>query len=128
MDDHERYRIEKVAQDGEPIAPKEVRQKFVKQCGVIVRDYIQIIVREWNNLWAGGFLYVRNFAKENLWKKIMVHFTLPAPEVDLDEEEPNEDDTERRKVALEKKVKHWTLKKMAELFNKKIAHQLYLER
>ena len=98
LDDHERYRIEKFAQDGEPIAPKEVRKKFVKQCGVIIRDYIPIIVREWNKPRVGGVRYVRNSAKQNLWKKIMVHFTLPVPEVDPDEEEPNEEDTETKKL------------------------------
>ena len=103
MDDHERYRIEEVSQDGQPIAPNDVKQKFVKQCGVVVRDYIPITVREWNKPRAGGVRYAGPLAKENLWKKIMVHFTLPAPEVDPDEEEPNEEDTERRKVALEKK-------------------------
>ena len=46
----------------------------------------------------------------------MVHFTLPAPEVDPDEEEPNEEVTERKKAALEEKVKEWALKKMAEQF------------
>ena len=46
----------------------------------------------------------------------MVHFTLPAPEVDPDEEELNEEDTEREKAALEEKVKQWALKKMAEQF------------
>ena len=46
----------------------------------------------------------------------MVHFTLPAPKVDPDEEEPHEEDTERKKAALEEKVKQWALKKMAEQF------------
>ena len=46
----------------------------------------------------------------------MVHFTLPAPEVDPNEEEPNEEDTKREKAALEEKVKQFALKKMAELF------------
>ena len=103
MDDHARYRIEQVAQDGQPIAPIDVKQKCVKQCGVVVRDYIPITVREWNKPRAGGVRYVGTLAKENLWKKVMVHFSLQAPEVDPDEEEPNEEDIERKKVALEKK-------------------------
>jgi hypothetical protein len=39
-----RYRIEVVGLDGELIAPDDVAKKFVKQCGVLVRDYIPIIV------------------------------------------------------------------------------------
>ena len=35
----------------------------------------------------------------------MVNFTLPAPEVDPYEEEPNEEEMNKRKEALEKKVK-----------------------
>src|SRR4051812_16117031 len=46
----------------------------------------------------------------------MVHFTLPALEVDPDEEEPTEEEMNRRKKALEEKVKEWALHKMADLF------------
>ena len=97
MDDHERYRIEEVAKDGEPIAPKDVAKKFVKQCGVVVRDYIPITIREWHKPRTEGVSYISPKGKETLWEKLMVHFTLPAPEV-------------------EEKVKQWALKKMAELF------------
>ena len=69
----------------------------MKQCGVVVRDYIPITVREWHKPRAGGVRYVSPLAKVKLWKKVMVHFTLPAPEVDPGEEEPNEEDTERKK-------------------------------
>ena len=99
MGDQERYRIEKVAEDGTPIAPPDVAKKIVKQCGVIVRDYIPITVREWNKPRAGGIRYVGDVGKENLWKKLMVNFTLPAPEVDPDEEDPNE----AEKIAKQKK-------------------------
>ena len=112
MNDHERYRIEEVDKDGQPIAPKDVAKKFVKQCGVVVRDYIPITIREWHGPRAEGVSYVGPKGKENLWNKLMVNFTLP--EVDPDEEEPNEEDTERKKAALEEKVKQWALKKMAE--------------
>ena len=103
MDDHERYRIEEVAIDGQPIAPEDVAKKIVKQCGVVVRDYIPITVREWQKPKAEGVSYVGPKGKENLWKNLMVNLTLPAPEVDPDEEEPNEEDTERKKAALEEK-------------------------
>ena len=47
--------------------------------------------------------YVGTAAKEHLWRKLMVNFTLPAPEVDPEEEEPNEEEMKRRKEAIEKK-------------------------
>ena len=47
----------------------------------------------------------------------MVNFTLPAPEVDSDEEDPDEAEKIARKI-MEQKVKDWALKKMAELFKK----------
>ena len=92
MGDHERFRIDQVAADNRPIAPTDVANKFVKQCGVIVRDYIPITIREWHKPKAEGVSYVGPKGKENLWKKLMVNFTLPAPEVDSDEEDPNEED------------------------------------
>jgi hypothetical protein len=45
-----------------------------------------------------------------LWKKLMVNFTLPMPEVDPNEEDPNLN-------IIERKVKKWTLSKMATQFN-----------
>ena len=41
----------------------------------------------------------------------MVNFTLPAPEVDSDEE-----DLQRKKDIIEQKVKKWALSKMAQQF------------
>ena len=112
-----RYRIEEVAKDGEPIAPEDVRKKFVKACGVVVRDNIPITVQEWNKPRRGGVRYVGDAGKEMLWTKLMVNFTLPTPEVNPDEEE-------RAKEELVKKVKKWALQKMAELFRnwKKTLH------
>jgi hypothetical protein len=56
-----------------------------------------------------------------LWKKLMVNFTLPAaPEVDRNEEDPNEEDLDeedRHVNIIERKVKKWTLSKMALQFN-----------
>ena len=66
---HERFRIERIAKDGTPIAPYDVRSKVIKQCSVIVRDYIPITVREWNRTKAGGIRYVGDGAKDILWKK-----------------------------------------------------------
>ena len=103
LDDGERYMIERVSIDGQPIAPTDVKQKFVKACRVVVRDHIPITTREWIKPREEGVSYVGTAAKENLWRKLMLHFTLPAPEVDPDEEEPNEEEMKRRTEALEKK-------------------------
>ena len=116
MDDTERYRIAAVSTRGEPIAPPEVRAKFVKACGVIVRDHIPITVREWLKPKEEGISYVGKKAKETLWEKLMVHFTLPTLEPDSDEEEPTEEEMNRRQKDLEAKVKEWALHKMADLF------------
>jgi hypothetical protein len=70
--------------------------------------------------------YVCNRLKNILWKKLMVNFTLPeAPEVDPNEVNPNEedpneedsDDDDRHLNIIERKVKKWTLSKMAAQFN-----------
>ena len=108
--------IETVSNVTQPISPTNVKQKFVKACRVVVRDHIPITTREWIKPREEGVSYVGTTAKENLWRKLMIHFTLPAPEVDPDEEEPNEEEMNMRKEALEKKVKEWALKKMADLF------------
>ena len=103
MDDSVRFRIQSVCPiSGEP-APNDVKKKFVKACGVVVRDHIPITVREWLKPKAKGISYVGDTAKESLFKKVMTHFTLPALEVDPDEEEPSEEEMNRRKKAVEEK-------------------------
>ena len=118
MKDNERYRIEEIAQDGQPIAPKEVKAKFVQQCGVVVRDYVPITFREWKPIKGTPDSYVVGpVAKESLWKRLMKNFILPEPEVASDEEEePDEDELKRRRDRIEEKVKHFALTKMAQAF------------
>ena len=129
MGDQERYTIERVAEDGTPTAPPGVKNKMVKQCGVLVRDFIPITVREWHRPKEKGQLYVSDEGKERLWRKLMVNFTLPAPEVDSDEEDPDEAEKIARKI-MEQKVKDWALKKMAELFKnwKKRLHTEFINK
>ena len=122
MKEHERYRIEKIAADGAPELPKGVFQKYVKQCGVLVRDKIPIIVREWHKPRQGpGVLYVGDKAKETLFENMLANFTLPAPEVTQDDldENPDEDPDmilDRKEKAVLELLKEFTLKKMAEQF------------
>jgi hypothetical protein len=126
LEEHERYRIEEIGGDGEPIAPAAHASKFTRQCRVLVRDNIPITLREWKKTKMELVKYVRKRLKNMLWKKLMVNFTLPAAlevdrnEVDPNEEDPNEedsDDDDRHLNIIERKVKKWTLSKMAIQFN-----------
>jgi hypothetical protein len=93
LEEHERYQIEKIGEDGEPIAPAAHASKFTRQCGVLVRDNILITIQEWKKTKTKPVNYVRKRLKNMLWKKLMVNFTLPAaPKVDRNEEDPNEED------------------------------------
>jgi hypothetical protein len=95
LEEHERYRIEKIGEDGEPIAPTAHASKFTRQCGVLVRENIPITLQEWKKTKMEPVKYVRKRLKNMLWKKLMVNFTLPtAPEVDRNEEDPNEEDSD----------------------------------
>jgi hypothetical protein len=100
--------------------------KFTRQCGVLVRDNILITIREWKKTKREPVSYVCKRLKNMLWKKLMVNFTLPtAPEldqneVDQNEEDPNEDDSDEdyhHLNIIERKVKKWTLSKMALQFD-----------
>ena len=66
MGDNSRFKIEEVAEDGEPIAPAKNAKLFVSQCGVIVRDSIPITIREWNKPKADGVSYVEERSKDML--------------------------------------------------------------
>jgi hypothetical protein len=126
LEEYERYRIEEIGEDGEPIAPAAHASKFTRQCGVLVRDHFPITIREWKKTKTEPVNYVRKRLKNMLWNKLMVNFTLPAaPEVDRNEVDPNEedsneedsDDDDRHLNIIERKVKKWTLSKMALQFN-----------
>jgi hypothetical protein len=72
-----------------------------------VRDCIPITVRDWHKPKAEEVeegTYVDDIAKNNLWRHLMAHFTLP----------PEENPDIARK--MEEKVKEFALKKMAEQF------------
>ena len=89
--------------------PKANANKFVHQCGVVVRDNVPISILEWNepkNL-EGAMKpsWVSDRSKDVLWIKLIAKFTLPVL-----------DSTEKTQ-AMTKKVEHWALKKMAKQFN-----------
>ena len=107
------FRIEFVDAEGQPIG--NVRNKFVHQCGVVVRDNVPISLSEWNQIKGiDGNYYVTDRNKDVCWAKLMRFFSLP------------ELDTPERTTAMRDKVKHWVLKKMASAFNK-WKNRIYLE-
>ena len=95
--------IEEVARDGQPIAPKRSKDTFIHQCGVVVRDSVPISIQEWNKKKDPKVSYVQDRLKDDLWTSLMKNFSLPP------EENPNN-------LVIERKVKAFALKKMAELF------------
>ena len=88
--------------NGEPEHPKEFCRKFTSQAGVLVRDHVPINIQEWHKPKnaESGASYVNDTMKTFLWDTLLTKFSLP------------EDMTE----GLKKKVKEWTLKKMATQF------------
>ena len=81
MGENERFTIEEIAADGKPTAPKWTADRFISQCGVVVRDSIPISIQEWNKPKADGVSYVDDRSKDELWNTLMTNFTL-LPEVD----------------------------------------------
>ena len=49
MDKDEHLIIEVVSSQGKPLLPETNANKFVYQCGVVVRDNVAISIQEWNN-------------------------------------------------------------------------------
>ena len=84
-----------MAPDGEPIAPEAAAQKYVRQCGCLVRDHIPISFRLWkphNPSEQRDVMPERE--KEWLWWELKKNFTV--------------------RVESKKSTKGWTLSKMAE--------------
>ena len=97
-----KYNIEAIRPNGEPLAPKKIADKFVRQCGVLVKDQLPISIQEWKETAKKhpDLTFVDDRAKSLLWEKLMEHFTLP--------DHFTEDD--------EKKVKDAAIRKMAIAF------------
>jgi hypothetical protein len=104
----EHLKIETVSHNGQPTAPKKAADAFKNQCGVVVRNHIPISIQEWNKPAKvedrAGVTYLDDRSKDGLFETLMAHFSLP----ELDDEEQSKQ--------MLKMVKHWALKKMAELF------------
>ena len=102
--------IELVNPVGKPVLPKKNATTFVHQCGVVVRNNVPICIQEWNQPKKEGMenvSYVNKRLKEVLVEKLLANFILPVLKDDPEET-----------AAIRKRVEHFALKKMAEMFNK----------
>ena len=99
-----KYNIEAIKPSGEPLTPKNIANKFVHQCGVLVKDQLPIFLQEWREPAKPrpGVTFVDDRQKHLLWEMLMEHFTLPDHFTDADLQ----------------KVKDAALRKMAIAFNK----------
>jgi hypothetical protein len=70
------YHITEVSNDGQPCAPKKIKNTYVSQCRAIVRDNVPISYREWKEK-ANNPHVVPDSVKNLLWDEILKHFTLP---------------------------------------------------
>ena len=98
-----KYNIEAIRPNGEPLAPKKIADKFIRQCRVLVKDQLPISLQEWGEPAKPRprVTFVDDKQKHLLWETLMSHFTLPDHFTDADVE----------------KVKAAALKKMAIAFN-----------
>lgn len=88
--------ITRVADDGEPVEPKDVARKFISQCGVIVRERVPISIRKWKSTDPNEAHVLPETEKNMLWSDITEIFGFP---------------TDR-----EGYLRDWTMRKMAVQF------------
>ena len=70
------YHITEVSEIGRPVAPKKITNKYVSQCGAIVRDNVPISYRFWKGS-ADNPHVVPDAQKDLLWNDVLLHFTFP---------------------------------------------------
>ena len=110
-----KYNIEATKPNGEPLEPKKIADKFVRQCGVLVKDQLPISLQEWREPAKPrpDVNFVDKNQKDLLWDTLMEHFTLSDHFTDADVQ----------------KVKDAALRKMEIAFNnhKKIIWANYVK-
>ena len=95
--------ILEIDDNGDPVAPKENRRKYINQAGVIVRDMLSITIQDWHKTAAANVddpCYVHSITKDLLYDSLLSHFNVPQDLSDF----------------KKKKLKQWTLSKMATQF------------
>ena len=95
-----KYNIDAIKPNGEPREPKKNVNKFIRQCGVIVKDQIPISIQEWKKAAKErpDLTWVDDRGKYLLWESLMEHFTLPDHFTDADVEKVK--DAALRKMAV----------------------------
>ena len=95
-----KYNIEAFKPNGEPLAPKKIADKFVRQCGVLVKDQLPIKLQEWREPAKPrpDVTFDDKNQKDLLWEMLMEHFTLPDHFTDADVEKGK--DAALRKMAV----------------------------
>ena len=78
LKDGVKYHIESIKPSGEPLTPKNIANKWTRQCGVLVKDKLPISIQEWKETKTKrpGVTWVDDRAKKDLVKSLMEHFTL----------------------------------------------------
>ena len=95
-----KYNIEAIKPNGEPLVPKKIADKFVRQCAVLVKDQLPISLQEWREPAKPrpGVTFVDDRQKHLLWETPMEHFTLPDHFTNADVEKVK--DAALRKMAV----------------------------
>ena len=63
------YKISDVNPKGQPLAPEEALPKFRNALGFLVRDNLDITIRQWRD--------VSDDVKNQMWNKLITRFVLP---------------------------------------------------
>jgi len=69
------YKIADVSPNGQPLAPEEALPKFRNALGFLVRDNLDITIRQWRD--------VSDDVKNQMWNKLITRFVLPRGSEEL---------------------------------------------
>ena len=69
------YKITDVSPNGQPLAPEEALPKFRNALGFLVRDNLDITIRQWRD--------VSDDVKNQMWNKLVTRFVLPGGSEEL---------------------------------------------
>jgi hypothetical protein len=69
------YKIADVSPNGQPLAPEEALPKFWNALGFLVRDNLDITIRQWRD--------VSDDVKNQMWNKLITRFVLPRGSEEL---------------------------------------------
>ena len=106
-----KYNIDSIKASGKPLTPKNIANKFVRQCGVLVKDQLPISIQEWKEpkTKRPDVTWVDDRAKQKLWESLMEHFTLPDYFTDADVQKVKDAALRKMAVAFKNhKIREWS--------------------